>query len=365
MIVNKKVKALYYKLFDGTETMVANSIDSFYERRQMKKHVRKMPQLTSDQKKAVKEFWKPYGGIDSDWIRFYTFITGVFDPRYIPTDLEDTKIDQFFNNRKLGWGFNDKNYYSLMFPGIRQPKTVVRKIGGLFFDEEYNQIDWKQAESLLAMRTEVVVKPSQESGGGRDIRFFNTHKQAEELRDVLLDKNEKNLIVQEIVKQHPELAKMHPQSLNTIRIYTLLLDDGVHILPSAIRMGAGSNRIDNATSRAGIAAGINEDGSLSDFAVFDMYTGIKTDHHPQGMPLSEIHVPYFDKMIETVKRAAQYIANFRLVGWDLSADEEGNIILIEANMRKGGINACQMFSGPFFGDMTEKVLNMVFKKKEK
>lgn len=238
MIVNKKAKALYYKIFDGIETMVANAIVLFHERKELKKYVRKMPRLSSEQKKAVREFWEPYGGIDSDWIRYYTFITGVFDPRYVPNDMEHTRIDQYFNARKLGWGFNDKNYYSLMFPGIKQPGTVVRRIGGLFFDKDYRQIDWKQVESLLAMRPEVIVKPSQESGGGRDIKFFSTEGPAlEELKHALLDRNEKNLIVQDILRQHPQLAKMHPQSLNTVRIYTLMMDDGVHVLNASLKMG--------------------------------------------------------------------------------------------------------------------------------
>jgi len=363
MIVNKKAKALFNKIFEWPEITAANAIDCLYERRQLKKYVRKMPKLTSEQKKAVKDFWKPYGGIDSDWIRYYSYTAGIFDPRYIPTDLEFTKIDQYYNKRKLGWGFNDKNYYSLLFPGIKQPKTVVRKIGGLFFDEDYHQIDWKQAESLLSMRTEVIVKPSQESGGGRDIKFFNTSTEADGLKNVLLDKKEKNLIVQDIVKQHPDLAKIHPQSLNTVRITTLMLEDGVHVFCPFLRMGANGNRVDNVTLASGIAAIIKDNGELVDKAFFDVYSGKSTDRHPNGMLLSEIKVPEFDKMIETVKRAAQYTGNFRLIGWDLGVDQDGDVVLIEANMRKSGsIPLGQHMIGPFFGDMTKKILDDVFGK---
>ena len=84
MAVNKKTKALYNKIFEGTETAVANAIITFQERRQLKKYVKAMPRLTREQKKAVKDFWKPYCKVDTDWVRYYTFITGKFDPRYIP-----------------------------------------------------------------------------------------------------------------------------------------------------------------------------------------------------------------------------------------------------------------------------------------
>ena len=361
----KKAKAFYNKIFDGTETAAANAIMTFQVRKDLNKYVKSMPKLSAEQKKAVKEFWKPYCKVKLDWFRFYAHVTGNFDPRYIPDDLQYTKIDQYFNQRKLGYGFNDKNNYSLIFPGIKQPKTVVRKIGGLLFDEEYRQIDLESAMALLSMRAEVIVKPSQESGGGRDIKFYDTKAESDDLRNVLLDKCENNIIIQDIVKQHHELAKMHPQSLNTVRIYTLMLEDGVHVLSASLRMGANDSRIDNVTASAGIIAGIKENGELKDCAYFDMASGKKTDRHPQGMLLSEIKVPFFDKMIETVKRAAQYTGNFKLVGWDLSVDENGDVILIEANMRKGGVGPIQCMHGPFFGELTEKVLNEVFGKEQR
>ncbi|MCQ2307192.1 MAG: hypothetical protein MJ000_06480 [Bacteroidales bacterium] len=365
MAVNKKAKALYFKFFDGIETATANAILTFQERRIMKKYVRNMPKLTSEQKKAVREFWNPYCRVDTDWVRFYSFINGKFDPRYIPNDLQYTKIDQHFNNRKLGYGFNDKNYYSLIFPDIKQPETVIRKIGGLLFDEYYRQIDIEKAESLLVMRPEVIVKPSQESGGGRDIKFYDTKADIEELKKVLCDKREKNLIIQDIFKQHHELAKMHPKSVNTIRIFTLMMEDGVHILLASLKVGVNDNRTDNFCANSSIVAGIKENGELMDRAFLNECSNQTTNKHPQGMLLSEVKIPSFDKMLDTAKKAAQYIGNFRLVGWDFSVDEDGDIVLIEANMRKGGIIPNQFAHGPFFGELTEKVLNEVFGREQK
>ena len=360
MAVSKKTKALYNKIFDGTETKAANAIMRFQERRALKKYVRHMPRLTSEQKKAVKDFWKPYCRVDTDWVRYYTYITGKFDPRYIPSDMHLTKIDQHFCSRKLGYGFNDKNYYSLIFPGIKQPKTVVRKIGGFLFDERYNKITAEKATELLKSEPEVIVKPSQESGSGRSIRFFSTKSNLSELNDILSGHEDDNLIFQGIVKQHYELAKMHPGSLNTVRVYTVMLDDGVHILSASLKMGAGDSRIDNVSANSGIIVGVKENGELMECAYSDMYSGKTTDRHPGGMLLSQIRVPEFDRMLETVKRAAQYTGNFRLVGWDMSVDEEGDVVLIEANMRKGAIGPIQCEHGPFFGELTEKVLGEVF-----
>jgi len=365
MAVSKKAKALYNKIFDGTETAAANTIMTFQVRKTLKKAVKSMPDLTAEQKRIVRDYWKPYLKVDTDWVRYYTHITGKFDPRYIPNDLQYTKIDQHFCNRKLGYGFNDKNYYSLLFSGIKQPTTVIRKIGGLLFDAEYCQIDIAKAKELLALRTEVIVKPTQESGSGRNIHIYHTVNDSKQLECLLNDKSETNIIIQDLVKQHYELFKMHPQSLNTVRVYTLMLEDGVHILSSSLKMGANESRIDNVSANSGIAAGIRENGELMDCAYFDMHSGKTTDRHPQGMPLSEIKIPHFEQLLDATREAARYVGNFRLVGWDMSVDENGEIILIEANMRKGAIGPHQCQSGPFYGDLTERVLDEVFGRNKK
>ena len=180
---------------------------------------------------------------------------------------------------------------------------------------------------------------------------------------MLCDKREKNLIIQDIFKQHHELAKMHPKSVNTIRIFTLMMEDGVHILLASLKVGVNNNRTDNFCANSSIVAGIKENGELMNRAFLNECSNQTTDRHPQGMFLNEVRIPSFGKMLDTAKKAAQYIGNFRLVGWDFSVDEDGNIVLIEANMRKGGIIPNQFAHGPFFGDLTERVLNEVFGRK--
>jgi hypothetical protein len=56
------------------------------------------------------------------------------------------------------------------------------------------------------------------------------------------------------------------------------------------------------------------------------------------------------------------IPHFKLVSWDIAIDDTNEAVLIEANMRKGGIDIIQFNSGPIFGDLTERVLDEVFEK---
>ena len=359
MAVSKKAKGIYTGFFDGIETFAANTISNIQENRYLKKYLDRSASLTPEQEKRIKEFWTPYCKVSPKWALYYSAKNGKFDPRYIPNTLYYTKIDQHFNARKLGYGFNDKNYYSRIFSTVKQPHTLVRNIGGGYFNDQYRQISIDEAIDIITSEPEVIIKPSQESGSGRGIQFFRKDQIAE-IRSCLENKAEKNYIVQAIVKQHPSLEKVHAGSLNTIRVCTILLDDGVHILSSVLRMGVDKSRIDNVTA-GGISAAIKTNGTLDKYA-YTYYTGERFDRHPQGLVFEGYEVPVFSRVIDTVKILAQAIGNFRLVSWDMGVDADGDVILIEANMRKGGINLHQFDNGPLFGDLTTRVLDEVFNK---
>lgn len=356
MAVSKKLRAIYDGFFDGLETRCANTISNFMERRTLRKYLKSTP--PHQLKNQVVEYWKKYKRISPKWAWYYASKNDIEDPRYIPNDLYYTKIDQHFNDRKLGWGFNDKNYYSLIFAGIAQPDVLVRKINGMILDADYRLITNDEALEILCKEKEVIVKPSQESGSGRGVCFWNTATERDQIKDFLVGKDWKDYVSQKVIRQHLELDKVHAGSVNTLRIVSLLMPDGVYILSSNLRMGVDKSRIDNVTS-GGISCGIDENGRLKKYAT-SYYTGERFEQHPQGLIFEGFEVPSYNEAIELVKKAAPIIPHFRLVSWDIAIDEKGEPLLIEANMRKGGINLNQFNNGPLFGDLTDRVLAEVF-----
>lgn len=359
MAVSKKLKGIYMGFFDGIETWCANRISDFQEKRYLKKYAPSEP-IPADYKKAVKEFWKKYTKVSPKWAWYYASRNGILDPRYIPNTLIYTKIDQHFNNRKIGYGFNDKNYYSLIFRGIKQPEVIARNIGGVFVDENYNLISVEKVVSLISTQTEVICKPSLESGSGRSIQFWDTVKDLNEIRSFLNNKQEYDYVIQKLIEQHEELNKVHSKSVNSLRIVSILMQDGVYILSSNLRMGVDKGRVDNVTA-GGISCGINEDGTLKKYAT-SYYTGERFEKHPQGLAFEGFKVPAYEKAVDLVRQAHPLIPHFRLVSWDIAINKEGEPVLIEANMRKGGINLNQFNNGPLFGELTERVLDEVYKK---
>ena len=82
--------------------------------------------------------------------------------------------------------------------------------------------------------------------------------------------------------------------------------------------------------------------------------------HPDGFVFEGFRVPGYAGILETVRSLAPTVGHFRLVSWDMAVDADGDIVLIEANMRKGGIAIHQFNNGPLFGDLTDRVLDEVF-----
>ena len=320
-------------------------------------------ELTEDQEKKIKDFWKKYtNDFDIAYHKYYIDRTGKFDERFIPDDLFVGYIDGYLNNRAIEPGVADKNYFDLYLKGFELPKTYVHLINGVFEDEDYNIITKEKAIDILSKADNITIKPSMASYGGKGVKFLSNPTKSE-LNEYFDKLEEENLIFQETVKQSKETAKLHPDSLNTIRIMTLIIDGEVKVLPwCAFRMGIGKSKVDNA-SFGGIYCKIEEDGTLSNFA-YDAL-GNRFDKHPDGGDFSNVQFDFMDKVKKLVKESAQRFPHFRLIGWDIAINEENEPIIIEANLTMSGMDVIETICGPLFGDYTEKVLEEVFLKEHK
>lgn len=148
-----------------------------------------------------------------------------------------------------------------------------------------------------------------------------------------------NILLEEYINECEQLQNVHPDSLNTIRVMTLVnaLGTDVKIVGAVYRMGNNGASVDNARS----------DGL---FAEVDIQTGIvktegvdfKGNHyvcHPySNQKIIGIEIPLWEQVIEVCKKAAMKMPNVRLVGWDVVVRERSNaffVELIEGNDRPG------------------------------
>ena len=136
---------------------------------------------------------------------------------------------------------------------------------------------------------------------------------------------------QERMKQHPEMARLHPQSLNTIRILTFNNGGKVEVFCCAMRMGTNGRSVDN-YSAGGIAIGVNPaTGELHEYgqgkpgAVGRVYV-----HPDTGVVFSSFRIPHFQQCIGMVCNVHRYLYGLHSIGWDVAITESGPVI-IEGN----------------------------------
>ena len=320
-------------------------------------------ELTHDQIVEIKEYWKELSGTRKQYFDFfwYKIYNGVCEDSrklkyYIPNDFYYCYVDYYFANDHYCRKFDDKTLYELYFPEVRHPETIVRRSGKCLLDSHFQIINTEKAVRLCHDAGNIIFKPAVEISGGKNIRFWSVGDDEKALLS-MFDSN--HFVIQKLLRQHDALNGIHASSINTLRILTLLFNDEVKVVSSILRMGSNGNRVDNGSSN-GIFCGILPDGHLRPVA-YD-FTGKAFEYHPQGVKFADVIIPGYEKVCDLALRMAPRFQNItRLISWDFAVGEDGEPILVEANLSYGGCNVHQVSNGPIFGDMTEEVMRYVFK----
>lgn len=321
-----------------------------------------IPKLTEEQKEELQKFWSPYvRHMDDRFHRLCTYRSGgKFYPEYIPEDFYFIHIDRFYNDRRESAYMDNKCYYAKFFPHTRQPGTIAMRVGHNWLDEHGKLITREEVKRRIKAESEVVLKRAVFSEGGFGVHFISGEDIFTEFRKVLR-KIPTDVIVQKPIRQHADMAALNPSSVNTLRIMSWLDGSDVKILCTAVRIGVGGDRVDN-ISHGGLFCGVRRDGSITNGF---LHGAIETDRHPEhGYLFSEMKIPNLDKAYELVREAHPSISHFRIAGWDIAIDEDGEPVMIEVNFSLCCVNDIQSVCGPLFGDDTKKMLNEVFKGKK-
>ena len=325
------------------------------------KGIRTTPEMRKRFREEIVPYWKQYGiRPDINYQKYYSMgDVNKFNKRFIQNDLWVTKIVPHYNSLLYAQGFQDKCLHNLFFPGVKRPETLVKNVNGIFYDDQLRLLKKEEAvRILLEYGGRFIVKPSVGSSQGRGIRFYNSDELTEESVEEIFDRyHRKNFVIQKLLRQHPDIARLHDKSVNTIRVITFLFRDEVQILSTIIRIGNGQNEVDNVAA-GGFQVNINPDGTLQKTA----YTSRNGKHsftetNGSGVTFEGYRLPSFDRVIETVKRMASSLGHFRIVGWDMAVDESGDPVFIEFNCNPG---QNQMTYGPTLKEFTDDVLDEVF-----
>lgn len=318
----------------------------------------KFRKLSRSEKSEIKDYWKQYGkNISTDWCAYFSYGSRIVDKRYIPESLYYGEIIRKINDQGMG-GLSDKNVYDMIFDTL-QPRTIFRKVNGILLNDIREPISFEKALELCSTKRNVIIKPSKGTYGGSGINFWSKDNGEDKLKEILNSRSD--LICQEVLKQHEFFDSIHPHSLNTLRIVTLLIDDKPVHLSTILRMGSNKSKVDN-FSAGGCICAVDKEGYLYGEAV-QADQSVLTEH-PNGFVFKGKKIPHYKEMIEDAKRMHYRIPYFKLISWDYALNSEGEPVLIEGNYPTGQLDMHQLNIGPIFGEYTDRVLEHVYKGKE-
>lgn len=320
--------------------------------------------LTKTQKRAIDDFYlESYGRrIPYTWHRHNLAITGKFDVKFFPELLFIPELERYMNQpaeyRKV---FEDKNLLFLFAErgGVRTPRPILTSTAGVYRNSELEELSKYEAIDFVRNAGLCFAKPTVGTSSGQGCGSFDFRSGLDLVTGIsvesLFDKLGRDFSVQEIIKCHPTITNLHPESVNTLRVMTYRWREEIRTLPIAMRIGCGGSVVDNAHA-GGMFIGVTDDGTLASSALTEF--NVRFERHPDsGILFDGYHIAGIPKVIEAAKRMHSMMTQMGMISWDFTVDEDGEPLVIEANINGGGIWCPQLANArPVFGDATSDIL---------
>lgn len=325
---------------------------------ELTKHL-SLPKLTSEEFILLQKTWPCFKFEKKDVLlaRLYKKENG-FDPFYISCSYHGVLLEKQIIPHNQICSLVNKALVDLYFREIPFPKVYIRRVNNILYDKEMNRISFEEAVQFLMEKKRFVIKPALNSRQGEGVKKIDLqqvdHVSNEWFKE-LFSKATSNFIIQEIIVQHPDVARLNPTSLNCCRITSIYIG-GKYTYGAMLKIGKKGSTVDNWSSSYLI--GINKKGVLNDVGWDNSLNPItKTDN---GITFGGIEYPCFDSVVASVEHYhKKYFPQTGIVGWDICIDDNNKPIVIEANLVIPGIPAEQLCSGPFFKDVHDELIKRI------
>ena len=173
-----------------------------------------------------------------------------------------------------------------------------------------------------------IVKPIA-GGFGLGVRRIDTTAETD-LGALYDELKASGMLAEEIIRQHDEMASFHPDSVNAVRVTTVLKDGRTQVVTAAAKFGNAHSITDN-FSMGGILAAIEPETGIVVSSGVDK-DGRRYVRHPvTNRQILGFTIPQWDGVVALVGRAAIRLPRVRYVGWDVALSKESGPVLVEGN----------------------------------
>lgn len=260
--------------------------------------------------------------------------------------LTGLKMNNYFFRKEMqgsrwGWTKYTSDKMSEVMRRINPPEVAELFSDKALFDarfEKYLGREWicprdctpQQLGAFLQKHTDAIAKP-RAGKGGFSVEELSPPASAQELDRLHARLIEEDKIVEEHIRQHPEVSGFYPNAVNTIRMTTFYTENGPVLLAPLIRIGRGGGVADNFDSGGVLTMLDVETGRMLSGAMNKQYVWF--DAHPEsGKKFEGFVVPHWDKVRALCLAAAEEEPRAAYIGWDVAITPEG-CVLVEGNSR--------------------------------
>lgn len=306
-------------------------------------------------------------GVTDYWVTWLSNISGVVDYRYCPEDLFYGRVERVLNDCQRQYhSADDKNAIGLYVDKALQARTILRFIRGAFYDEDGHFVDDGRAKAIVeADHGDMIGKVCVHALGGHSISLFryengrNVSTKGTELTLDFIRRSGESYLLQEKIEQHPFSAKFNPDSANSCKIMTLRRpwDGGIDVVAAGMRFGVTSDVFDNLSS-GGISVALDPKTGALGKTAHNWYRSDPFPRHPvTGIEFAGNVHPQWQAMRSLAISLADNVPYMNVISWDMIADRDGAVKVIEANAASQSTDWLQFDFGGLFGEYTEQVVD--------
>lgn len=267
--------------------------------------------------------WYRWGASDEDYVRFEFYrknsrekrrwLTSRLNNHYLVKRVLDKNAIDIFDNKELF----DKQFVSFLKHDI----LII---------QEHTEEEIKE---FIEKYKTVIVKPSNGALGGGIYKLnFNDFDGLNNLLDSF--RRGDRLILEEVIVEHPDMQRLNPTSVNTIRVITMIDAQGiVHILNTVAMIGADKGCVSN-THSGGCLCHIDTETGIIDRIGSNVQGQPILKHPVSGIVLPGYQIPNWTGLKEYVTQLALVVPTGRYIGWDIVILENGYDV-IEGNIHPG------------------------------
>jgi len=145
-----------------------------------------------------------------------------------------------------------------------------------------------------------------------------------------------NYIITEFVEMHPDLKKINPESVNTIRVTVINEHGNDTIIPFAfMRIGTKRSGVVDNVAKGGMVCKIDvKTGRFYDGQVLKNHVYENVEYHPDTHERLEGVVPNWELVKKTILQMSEYCPQLKWLGYDIAITADG-FSIIEINSHHG------------------------------